>query len=228
MKIITLLLIFSCFSTIYAQEVTLANRQFFRHKVLYLGFANELSILTNGKYKIEDLSFEAENTEIQVDKEKETMIVIPRYISVTIKIFHKNTLLQKEIFLVFISQIPRLHLLIGEEQTEHILGKSIAKEKLTSITFQVRLDRNIALDIPFDCQYQVTHVEIFLTRGDELVGEPIISINHTVNLESLIKNAQKGDRLVAYIRKVERLNYKGAWVEEQIFREDRIVSLGIE
>jgi predicted RNA-binding protein len=228
MKILLCFLLFLCFSGTYAQEVQLANRQPYRYRLLYWGCANELSILTNGKYNIEDLSFQAENAEIQVDREKGIAMVIPQKRDVAIHIFHKNTLLQKEKYLLRFSIAPQIYLLIGKEQTAHRLGQSVAKEKLTAITFQARLESNIALDIPLDCQYQITHLELFLTRGEELIGEPMVSIYNTINLENLMKNAQKGDRLVAYIKKVERLTHKGTWEEAWLYKEDQIISLGIE
>ena len=228
-KLLFILLLFhACFPSVYAQEVRLANRQSYRFKLLYMNRANELSIVTNGKYKMEDISIQADNAEIQKVDTEGSIIVIPKKYGVVLKIFYKDTLLSKENTLLAIPERPHLQIFIGKEQAEHQLGKSIAKEKLTSITFQAKVESNVALDIPFDSQYQISHVEIFLTRGNELVGEPIVSISHTVDLQDLMKKAQKGDRLVAYIVKVERLTYKGNWEEERLFHSERIVSFGIE
>lgn len=226
--LIVFLLILDCFPMIYAQDVQILNRQPSRFKALYHDCANELSIRTSSKYNIEELSFEAENGEIQAGSKKGDLIIIPKSHATFLKIFHKGSLIHKERFMTRFVASPHLQILIGNEQVQYNLGNHVDKEQLTEISFEANIDKNIALDIPQDCQFQVAHVELFLARSGELIGEPIISTSSKADLRQLMANAKQGDRLVVYIRRVERLNYKGEWEEALLYQNERIITIGIE
>ncbi len=67
-------------------------------------------------------------------------------------------------------------------------------------------DEDFAEFLPKDARYRVTQMEMILARGTNAVKRMTVS-SDKVELRDFAEKAQKGDRLVVEVKKVERLNY---------------------
>ncbi|MEM6298017.1 MAG: GldM family protein, partial [Bacteroidota bacterium] len=100
---------------------------------------------------------------------------------------------------------PEIKVLVGSKPANQLQGES--KSRLRSVKVVPVADDQFKKLLPKDARYRITGGQVTLARGKRALGQVKIS-GGTVNLTSLIGNAQEGDRLVFEINGVQRMNFQ--------------------
>ncbi len=69
-------------------------------------------------------------------------------------------------------------------------------------------DESFAQFLPKDARYRISEWEVTLARGSRPVATQKVT-NEKVNLNAFASKARPGDRIVAEVKKVQRMNFKG-------------------
>jgi hypothetical protein len=212
--ILALLSLVSSFTITYAQVVTLTTREN-SIKALYLNCASEMRISVSN-YAPEKVSFRAIGAELMLGDKKGDITLVPKAAKVTLNILYEDKIFATENFAVRLLPKPDIQVfaknkLLFEE------GASFDKELLELIHVRVIANEDIKEVIPQDARYRIGDFEVYLERKELKVGELITSKDESVDLSTLMKSAQSGDRLVVALKgSVKRLNFKNEIEEVKV------------
>lgn len=175
-------------------------------KALYLNCGNEIFVNVWNRPNVKNLRFEAENAEV-IRNEDNKITLIPNGAKVRLLVFEGDSLLSTEAFPVRLLPKPDIGIFFGNQPVLD-RDESFTKEQLAAITVRAAADVVIADAIPKDARYKASNVEVYLERDGAKVGEQISSKEERIDLENLLKSAQKGDKVVIEVKGVKRLNFR--------------------
>lgn len=176
-------------------------------KALYLNCGNELYVSANNCTNPQSLRYEADNAELITDLSANRITVVPKAAKVSIRVFDGDSLISTENFPVRLLPKPEITVFIGT--WEHpIKEASVEKSRLTELSVKALAEQGMRDVMPKDMRYRVRDFNVYLYRGEQKINEINVQ-DEQVQLSDFLKDAQKGDKLMVDVKRVQRLNFKG-------------------
>ncbi len=187
-------------------------------KALYLNCGNELYVSAKDCSNPQNLKYEAENAELIQDPSTNIITVVPKKAKVSIRVFDGDKLISTEHFLVRLLPKPEIAVFSGTKELpaqESVVERNI----LTELTIKVFAEQGMRDALPKDMRYRVHNLNVYLYRGEEKIHETNVQGEQAL-LHDFLEDAQKGDKLIIEVKRVQRLNFKGE-IEEVRFGEKK-------
>ena len=176
-------------------------------QALYLNCGNELNIQVPALGTEYNPSFKATGADLSVGSGKGLVTVIPKAAEVKLDVYSNKNLLGTQLFKV--RKIPKPDISITSKGKPVNEKKGMLAPGPRKLEARVIADESFKTFLPKDARYRVAQWEVSLARGSRALK--IKKVNgQTVSLSEFAALAKAGDRLVIEIKKVERLNFKGA------------------
>ncbi len=187
-------------------------------KALYLNCGNELYVSAKDCSNPQNLRYEAENAELIQDPSTNIITVVPKEAKVSIRVFDGDKLISTEHFPVRLLPKPEITVFSGTRELptkESVVEKNI----LAELMLKAFAEEGMRDALPKDMRYKVHNLNVYLYRGEEKLNEINVQ-SEQVLLHDFLKDAQKGDKLIIEVKRVQRLNFKGE-VEDVRFGEKK-------
>lgn len=178
-------------------------------QALYYNCANELNVQVPALGSVYDPSFTASNASTIKGQQRGLVTIVPTSAAdVKLNVINSGNLIGSETFKVRPIPKPEIKVLNGNAEINAKQGESIAR--LRTLNVKAVAEEGFAQFLPKDARYRVSEWTVTLARGSRPVAPPINATSESVNIASFASVAKPGDRIVVEIKKVQRMNFKGA------------------
>mmetsp|Transcript_10277 Transcript_10277/g.23737 ORF Transcript_10277/g.23737 Transcript_10277/m.23737 type:complete len:528 (+) Transcript_10277:2200-3783(+) len=176
-------------------------------QALYLNCGNELNIQVPSLGTEYNPRFTATGADVVVGNRKGFVTVIPKAAEVKLHVYSNDHLLDTQVFRV--RKIPKPEICITSQGRTVNERQGMPVPGPRSLEARVVADESFKTFLPNDARYRVAAWEISLARGSRAIKTKRVN-RQDVRLNDFASLARAGDRLVIEIKKVERLNFRGA------------------
>jgi gliding motility-associated protein GldM len=177
-------------------------------QALYLNCGNDLVVLVPALGNSYNPTFTATGADVVPDKSRRGFVtVIPNATKEVVLTVNNGGFVVGSAPPFKVRGIPKpdIIMMVGGKPVDEKNGEKTIPR---SISLVAVAEKNFADALPNDARYRVQEWEVMLARGRRQIGQPLTISGPDGNVTSLAAQAQPGDRFVATVKRVERLNFK--------------------